>query len=84
MSENLFLKFLAKERILWRNKIERSELWGGFHERPVKSLKKWLQKDLEKALLNYEEMTTLLVEIDPILKFFPQHMYITKPTNLNL
>ncbi|GFY47685.1 integrase catalytic domain-containing protein [Trichonephila inaurata madagascariensis] len=59
--------FIAKERIIWKNIIERSPWWGGFYERLVRSVKESLHKILGMALLSFEEMTTLLTEIEAVL-----------------
>ena len=60
-----------KERIVWKNIIERSPWWGGFYERLVKSVKECLHKVLGKALLNYDEMMTVLTEIEAVLNLHP-------------
>ncbi|GFY53316.1 integrase catalytic domain-containing protein [Trichonephila inaurata madagascariensis] len=59
--------FIAKERIFWKNNIERSPWWGGFYERLVRSVKESQHKILGKALLSFEEMTTILTEREAIL-----------------
>ncbi|GBM81435.1 hypothetical protein AVEN_20036-1 [Araneus ventricosus] len=38
--------------------------WGGFYERLVKSVKDPLRKILGRALLTYEELSTILIEIE--------------------
>ncbi|GFT29499.1 uncharacterized protein TNCV_2020681 [Trichonephila clavipes] len=63
--------FIAKERIIWKNIIERSPWWGGFYERLVRSVKESLHKILGKALLSFEEMTTILTEIEAVLNLRP-------------
>ncbi|GFW80639.1 uncharacterized protein TNCV_3234911 [Trichonephila clavipes] len=63
--------FIAKERIIWENIIERSPWWGGFYERLVRSVKESLHKILGKALLSLEEMTTILTEIEAVLNLRP-------------
>ncbi|GFW23766.1 uncharacterized protein TNCV_2033091 [Trichonephila clavipes] len=60
-----------KKRIIWKNIIERSPWWGGFYERLVRSVKESLHKILGKALLSFEEMTTILTEIEVVLNRRP-------------
>ncbi|GFU83075.1 integrase catalytic domain-containing protein [Trichonephila clavipes] len=63
--------FIAKERIIWENIIERSLWWGGFYERLARSVKEIMHKILGKALLSCEEMTTILTEIEAVLNLRP-------------
>ncbi|GFQ67773.1 integrase catalytic domain-containing protein [Trichonephila clavata] len=67
LSQSVVQNFIAKERIIWNNIIERSPWWRGFYERLVRSVKESLHKILGKALLSYEEMTTILTEIEAVL-----------------
>ncbi|GFY48674.1 integrase catalytic domain-containing protein [Trichonephila inaurata madagascariensis] len=68
--------FIAKERIIWKNIIERSPWWEGFYEHLVRSVKESLHKILGKALLSFEEMTTILNEIEAVLNLKPlSYMY---------
>ncbi|GFY62916.1 integrase catalytic domain-containing protein [Trichonephila inaurata madagascariensis] len=70
--------FIAKERIIWKNIIERSPWWGGFYERLVRSVKESLFKILGKALLSFEKMTTILTEIEAVLNLIPLS-YVYEP-----
>ncbi|GFY68601.1 integrase catalytic domain-containing protein [Trichonephila inaurata madagascariensis] len=71
LSQSMVQNFIAKERIIWKNIIERSPSWGGFYERLVRSVKESLHKILGKALLSFEEMTTILNEIESVLNLRP-------------
>ncbi|XP_054706547.1 uncharacterized protein LOC129216358 [Uloborus diversus] len=71
ISDKLLSQFLTKERIVWKNIVERAAWWGGFYERLVKSVKDCLRKIVGKALLNFEEMSTLLTEIETVLNLRP-------------
>jgi len=71
LSSNKFLNFMSKERIVWKNIIERAAWWGGFYERMVKSVKQSLRKIIGKASLSYEEMSSLLVEVEAVLNMRP-------------
>ncbi|GFT55129.1 integrase catalytic domain-containing protein [Trichonephila clavipes] len=64
--------FIAKERIIWKSIIDRSKWWGGFYERLVRYVKESLHKILGKALLSFEEMTTILTEIEAVLNLRPR------------
>ncbi|GFS62839.1 integrase catalytic domain-containing protein [Trichonephila inaurata madagascariensis] len=54
LSQSVVQNFITKERIFWKNIIERSPRWGGFYERLVRSVKESLHKILGKALLSFE------------------------------
>ncbi|GFW16640.1 integrase catalytic domain-containing protein [Trichonephila clavipes] len=71
LSQSMAQYFIAKERIIWKNIIERSSWWRGFYERLVRSVKESLYKILGKALLSFEEMTTILTEIEAVLNLRP-------------
>ncbi|GBN68016.1 hypothetical protein AVEN_95960-1 [Araneus ventricosus] len=45
--------------------------WGGFYERLVKTVKEPLRKVLGKALLTFEELTTILSEVEIIVNNRP-------------
>nr|XP_042900348.1 uncharacterized protein LOC122269764 [Parasteatoda tepidariorum] len=66
-----FKNFLAAKRISWKFIVQLAPWWGGFYERLVKSVKEPLKKILRKALLNFEEMTTILTEIETIVNLRP-------------
>ncbi|GFY52191.1 integrase catalytic domain-containing protein [Trichonephila inaurata madagascariensis] len=67
LSQSMVQNFITKERIIWKNIIERSPWCGGFYERLERSVKESLHKILGKALLSFEEMTTILTEIEAVL-----------------
>ena len=62
---------LADQRIRWFFYLEKSPWWGGFIERMVGSVKSLLRRLLYRALLNYEEMTTVLTRIESIINSRP-------------
>ena len=51
--------------------MERSPWWGGFYERLVKSVKTPLKKIFPKAMLDAEQLTTILAEIEAQLNSRP-------------
>lgn len=69
--QDKFRNFISNERIIWKFIVERGAWWGGFYERLVKSVKECLRKILGKALLTYEELATILTEVEAVLNARP-------------
>lgn len=63
--------FFSSRFITWKFIEERAAWWGGFWERLVRSVKNCLKKILGKASLNFEEMTTILTEVEAVLNSRP-------------
>ncbi|XP_068726126.1 uncharacterized protein [Montipora capricornis] len=62
---------LSERKIQWKFIVERAPWWGGFYERLVKSVKTPLKKIFAKAMLDAEQLTTILVEIEAQLNSRP-------------
>ena len=62
---------LDRKRIEWRFNLERAPCWGGFFERMVGSVKACLRKVLGNARLSFDELLTVLVEVEGTLNSRP-------------
>ena len=63
--------FLSKERIKWNFILPKAPWWGGFYERLIRIVKECLRKTLGKARLTYEELETLLLEVEMVINSRP-------------
>jgi hypothetical protein len=64
-------EFLEDNRITWLFYLERSPWWGGFIERMVGSVKTVLRKALYRTFMSYDEMSTLLKQIESVINSRP-------------
>ena len=63
--------FVSNRRITWKFIAERAPWWGGMWERLIRSVKHAARKKLRNARLSYEEMETMLVEIEGMINSRP-------------
>ena len=63
--------FITSRGITWKFNIPRSPWWGGFFECLVKSVKRCLKKTLATARLSYEELLTVIVQVEGVLNSRP-------------
>ncbi len=63
--------FLTNHQVSWEFIIEKAPWWGGFWERMVQLLKRSLKKAIGRSSLNFEELRTLVVEIESTINNRP-------------
>ena len=66
-----FQAFLEAKRIKWKFNLELSPWQGGHFERMVRSVKRCLRKVLGNAKVSYDELNTILSEVECILNNRP-------------
>jgi len=66
---------LTEFRITWRFNLSLSPWQGGHYERMVKEIKRCLRKTLGKAFLSFDELHTVIVEIENVLNSRPLIYY---------
>ena len=70
-TSNVVQKFATSRYIRWKLNTEEAPWMGGFFERMVKSVKRCLKKVLGTARLNYDELITVLKEIENVINNRP-------------
>ncbi|GFX10498.1 integrase catalytic domain-containing protein [Trichonephila clavipes] len=71
LKDSEFQSFVADKGIHWKFIVEHVPWWGGFYERLVKTIKDPLRKILGRALLTFEELLTILSEVEVIVNHRP-------------
>ncbi|CAL1678890.1 unnamed protein product [Lasius platythorax] len=64
-------EYSSAEKIQWIFNPPSAAWWGGWWERLIRSIKELLRKVLRRALLNYEELTTILCDCEAIINSRP-------------
>ena len=57
-------QYLTNRQVSWEYIVERAPWWGGFWERLVCSVKNCLKKHMGRSSLTFEDLQTVLVEIE--------------------
>ena len=68
---NELKRFLLIEQIKWNYILPKSPWWGAFYEHLIRIIKEALKKVVGKAKLSYEEMETVLGEIEIVINSQP-------------
>lgn len=63
--------YLVNNQISWNFIVERAPWWGGYWERLVRSVKAPHHKVIGRTTLSYDELNTLLTEIEGVLNARP-------------
>ncbi|GFW83743.1 integrase catalytic domain-containing protein [Trichonephila clavipes] len=71
LKDSEFQNFVADKGIHWKFIVERAPSWGGFYKHLVKTIKDPLPKILDRALLTFEELSTILSEVEVIVNHRP-------------
>lgn len=61
----------TKEHMKWTFNLQKAPWWGGVFERLVKLIKRCLKKTISGARLTYEELLTVIIEVEMILNWRP-------------
>ena len=64
-------KILASRGIKWKFNVQRAPWWGGFWERLIRLTKEALRRTLRRSLLTWEELSTVLCQIEAAINARP-------------
>ena len=62
---------MNEHRISWHFIVPHGPWWGGYWERMVKIVKQTIKKILGRSTINYDEMNTILVEVERVFNSRP-------------
>ena len=64
-------RYLTNNQISWNFIVEKAPWWGGYWERLVRSVKSPLKKAIGRSTLMYDELHTLLTEVEGLINARP-------------
>ena len=64
MKEPEVQDYLMDMRIEWMFNIEWAPWWGGFFQRMIQKMKRCVRKMVGRAVLTYEELLTVVTEVE--------------------
>lgn len=64
-------EYFNQLNIVWKFNMEKAPWWGGLFERMIKSAKRCLRKVIGRNCLTYDELLTLVVEVEAVLNSRP-------------
>ena len=64
-------KHLSDLNVKWMFNLEKAPWWGGFFERLIGCAKRCLKKTIGKASLTYDELVTVVTEVEVVLNSSP-------------
>ena len=63
--------YLTNNRVTWSFIVEKAPWWGGYWERMVQGVKRCLRKTIGRSNLTYEQLQTLIVEVESVINAHP-------------
>ena len=73
--------FSSRKGVQWHFNLQAAPWWGGMFERLVRSTKRCLKKTLHNARLTYEELLTVLSEIQAVINNRPLTFLYDEPAD---
>lgn len=71
LSDSVVQKYFSDLRVQWIFNLEKAPWWGGMFERLIKSAKRCLRKVIGRCSLTYEELATVVTEVEAVLNSRP-------------
>ena len=83
MNGKKFKDYLIENDVNWKYIVDRAAWWGGFYERLMKTIKNPLKKILGRSLLNFDEMQTVLKEVEAMVNSRPLTFVSDEPDDMS-